>query len=160
MNVKPPNRITRQFTQTLAAPPDEVYPLLCPVREGDWVNGWDPKVVYTDSGLAEADCVFVTPGTTDDVVWVITKHDPESFLLEMIKLIPNMVVAKIVIQLEAIPEGSSADISYSYTSLSEQGDIALDGVSQEHFDAFMRTWEQELNHYLLIGEKLPKTEPD
>lgn len=156
MRVASPNRITRQYVQTLAGPPEGVFPLLCPVREHDWVNGWDPRIVLTSSGLAEMDCVFVTPGTPEDAVWVITRHDPDEFLLEMLKFIPGMVVAKIVIQLESIPEGSSANISYSYTSLSPQGDAALEGLSQEHFDVFMRTWEQELNHYLLMGEKLPR----
>lgn len=156
MKVKSPNRITRQYVQTLAGAPDDVFPLLCPVREHDWVNGWDPRIVLTSSGFAEPDCVFVTPATPDDAVWVITSYQPDRFRLEMLKIIPGMVVAKIVIQLESIPEGSAADISYCYTSLGPQGDLALEGLSQEHFDAFMRTWENELNHYLLMGEKLPK----
>ena len=159
MKVAAPNRITYEYVQTLAAPPEELFPLLCPVRECDWVNGWDPRVVLTESGVAELDCVFITPATPEEAVWVVTRYEPELFRLEWLKLIPGMVVAKIIIKLESIPEGTSAAISYCYTSLSPQGDLAIEGLSQEHFDAFMRAWEQELNHYLLVGEKLPRKKP-
>ena len=29
------------FTQQLVAEPSAVFPLLCPVREADWIDGWD-----------------------------------------------------------------------------------------------------------------------
>jgi hypothetical protein len=157
MKVSKPHRVTRTFTQTLAGSPEEVFPLLCPVRECDWVNGWNPDLVLTESGFAELDCVFVSPGTPEDAVWVVTRHEPEHWRLELLKLIPGVVVGKIAISLERIPEGTSADISYTYTSLSPHGDAAIDGFTQEHFDRFMRTWEQELNHYLLTGEKLARS---
>lgn len=157
MKVTKPHRVTRSFTQTLAGPPEEVFPLLCPVRECDWVNGWNPDLVVSESGYAELDCVFVTPGTPEDAVWVVTRHDPEHWHLELLKLIPGVVVGKIVIRLERIAEGTSADISYTYTALSPHGEAAIDGFTQDHFDRFMKTWEEELNHFLLTGEKLARS---
>ena len=35
MKIVAPNRATRAYTQTLVAPPEAVFPLLCPVREAD-----------------------------------------------------------------------------------------------------------------------------
>ena len=60
MNIRPPNRVTHTYTQRLVAPPAAVFPLLCPVREADWIDGWNPLLVLSHSGLAEPDCVFVT----------------------------------------------------------------------------------------------------
>ena len=54
------NRITHEYTQTNAAPPSAVFPLLCPVRETDWVPGWQYRMIYSLSGM-EAGCVFATP---------------------------------------------------------------------------------------------------
>ena len=60
MKIEKPTRATRTFVQKLVAPPERVFPLLCPVREADWLDGWDPLAVYTDSGIAEPGCVFIT----------------------------------------------------------------------------------------------------
>ena len=60
MKIDKPTRATRTFVQKLVAPPERVFPLLCPVREADWLDGWDPLAVYTDSGIAEPGCVFIT----------------------------------------------------------------------------------------------------
>jgi hypothetical protein len=154
MNIVKPHRVTRRYTQTLIAPPDQVFPLLCPVRESEWVNGWHPRLVVTTSGLAELDCVFVTPSGPQDAIWIITHHDPAAHHLEIIKMIPGIVVGKIVIQLAAAPGGSTAEISYSFTALGADGDRVVNEFTQRHFDEFMQTWETELNHFLATGERL------
>src|SRR5208283_1284485 len=39
---------------------DKVFPLLCPVREYEWFNDWKCTMVYSESGVAENNCVFYT----------------------------------------------------------------------------------------------------
>ena len=154
MKIVKPRRVTRSYTQSLIAGPDEVFPLLCPVREAEWVNGWHPRVVITKSGLAEPDCVFVTAAGPQDAIWLMTEHDPRHHRLEIIKVIPGIVVGRIKIQLAAVDDGSVAKISYSFTSLGQDGDRVVREFTQEHFDDFMTTWEAELNHFLATGERL------
>ena len=60
MNITKPKRVTRTYTQQLVAEPSAVFPLLCPVREADWIDGWGSISVIAQSGVAERDCVFVT----------------------------------------------------------------------------------------------------
>jgi hypothetical protein len=38
-------RITHEYTQNNVAPPEKVFPLLCPVREADWVPGWQYRLI-------------------------------------------------------------------------------------------------------------------
>jgi hypothetical protein len=155
MKVEAPKRVSRSYTQSIGAPPDEVFPLLCPVRETEWVNGWKPSLVLSSSGVAEPDCVFVTPGLPDNALWVMTVHEPRQHRLEMLKLIPEVVVGKIAIQLSADgAKGTRAEITYSYTALSAYGERALGEFSEEHFRSFMETWEREINHYLKTGKRL------
>jgi hypothetical protein len=154
MNIVRPHRVTRNYSQTLHAGPDQVFPLLCPVREAEWVNGWHPRLVVTASGLAEPDCVFVTAAGPQEAIWMITDHDPAMHHLEIIKLIPGIVVGKIVIQLAAAPEGATAEISYTFTSLGPDGDRVVSEFTQKHFDEFMLTWETELNHFIATGDRL------
>ena len=154
MNVVKPHRVTRSYTQNLIAKPDQVFPLLCPVRESEWVNGWHPRLVVTQSGLAELDCVFVTAAGPQEAIWMITQHDPVAHHLEIIKLIPGIVVGKIVIQLTDTPGGSTAEISYSFIALGPDGNRVVSEFTQKHFDEFMLTWETELNHFISTGERL------
>ncbi len=53
-------RIVRRFSFDVDVPPRVVSPLLCPVRELEWLEGWSAGVVYSDSGLAENNCIFTS----------------------------------------------------------------------------------------------------
>lgn len=155
MRVEKPNRVSRNYTQGLCAPPARVFDLLCPVRETEWVNDWRPKLVLSESGFAETGCVFVTPGIPEDALWLVTDHDREHHRLEMIKVIPGVVVGTIKIVLSKDGgEASKATITYSYTSLSDHGDRALEEFTEAHFQSFMEVWEKELNHFLRTGAML------
>ena len=155
MKVSKPNSDSRSYTQTICAPPAKVFPLLCPVREGEWVNGWDPRVVLTESGVAVTGCIFVTPGLPQGAVWIMSDVDPEKLHVEMIKVIPGVVVGRIDIQLRDANDGeTSADITYTYTAVSDYGDQMLLEFTPEHFLAFMETWENEINHFLTTGTRL------
>ena len=76
MEIFQPVRVKRTYVQTLNAPPDSVFPLLCPVRETEWVNGWVPRLVITSSGYIEPDCVFVIPDKPQESIWVVTQWKP------------------------------------------------------------------------------------
>ncbi len=155
MKIVPPNSVSRNYTQSICRPPNEVFPMLCPVREAEWVNGWEPRVVVTESGLAEPGCIFVTPGLPQDAVWIMTRYDTESYLMEITKVIPGVVVGMIHVQLKSDGDASTlADITYTYTAISDYGDRMLEEFSVEHFAAFMETWENELNHFLTTGIRL------
>ena len=90
MKIVPPNRAVRSYTQHLVGPPEAVFPLLCPVREADWIEGWDPLLVVSHSGVAEPDCVFTTAAAPADAIWYITRHEPEDGFVEMLKITPSV----------------------------------------------------------------------
>ena len=48
---------------TLSGSPEQVFPLLCPTREYDWIETWQCELIYSDSGFAEPGCIFtIVPG--------------------------------------------------------------------------------------------------
>src|SRR5882672_10992531 len=61
MHIIKPNRASHTYRQRLCASPAKVFPLLCPVREAEWADGWLPELVISSSGVAECACVFITP---------------------------------------------------------------------------------------------------
>jgi hypothetical protein len=154
MKIITPVRATRSYTQRLAAPPGAVFPLLCPVREADWIDGWDPALVISSSGVAETDCVFTTSAEPADAVWYVTRHEPDAGFVEMLKITPGVTACRLTIQLRAAGEGSEADITYSHTSLGPDGDTFVASFTDEFYRGFMQDWESRLNHYLRHGAAL------
>jgi hypothetical protein len=61
-------RIVRSFRMQLAAAPDKVFPLLCPTREYDWIEAWKCRMIHSDSGYAEPDCIFKTDFPTNQIL--------------------------------------------------------------------------------------------
>ena len=154
MIVTKPNRVTRTFKQQLLAEPSKIFPLLCPVREADWIDGWDPLVVFSESGVAELDCVFLTEASPSNAIWYITRHEPGNGFVEMIKITPTVTACKLTIQLRPVEGGSEATITYAHTSLGPEGDTFVASFTEEHYREFMRDWEARINHYLSHGSVL------
>jgi len=154
MKVQPPKRATRTYVQKLVAPPEAVFPLLCPVREADWIDGWDPRLVVSASGVAELECVFVTASEPHDAIWMITRHEPDQGRLEMVKISPGLTACRLSIELMEVPVGSEATVTYSHTSLSAEGDAFVEGFTEAYYQKFMQDWESRLNHYLRTGRLL------
>jgi hypothetical protein len=155
-----PCRVRHSHTQSIHAPPGEVFPLLCPIREQDWVPGWRPDWVITDSGFAEAGCVFQTPGSpegpTPAALWLISDCDPAAGRVGMIKVIPGHTVTRLQIALR--PDGeerTNATIAYEYTALGPAGERFVAGCTAEWYRQFMADWETAMNHYLATGEQRP-----
>ena len=146
-------RASRSYTQVNTAPPAEVFPLLCPVREREWAPGWDCDLVYSSSGYAEDNCVFTTahPGEPD-TVWTVTEHDPERFRVGFVTVTPGLRAGRIAIRLEANGDGTTtARVTYTFTALSEAGNRFVDAFTDEAFAEKMRGWERAINHFLATG---------
>jgi hypothetical protein len=157
MNIRQPNRVSRTYKQRLTASPARVFPLLCPVREADWIHGWNPVLVLSESGLAEPDCVFVTDAKIHDAIWYITRHEPTRGYVEMIKITPGVTACKLTIRVRPGKPGTEAEITYTHTSLGPEGDNFIAGFTAEYYVQFMREWESRMNHYLKHGTALRST---
>ena len=148
MKILKPVRATRTYVQQLVAKPSEVFPLLCPVREAEWFEGWDPRTVSSLSGFAEADCVFTTSAEPLDAIWYITRHEPDVGLIEMVKITPTVTACRLTIQLRPCSQGSEAEITYCHTSLGPKGDQFVASFTEDFYRQFMQDWESRLNRYL------------
>lgn len=155
MKILKPNRVAHTYVQTIKGRPEQIFPLYCPVQETLWCEGWDPVAVYSDSGVNEPDCVFVTEDDGVASVWYVTVLDRDKGLVEMIKHTPGKTISKLNISIRPITaETTRAEITYGFTSLGTAGDLFLKGFTQETFETAMDAWEQAMNHYLAKGEML------
>jgi hypothetical protein len=161
--ISKPRRVKHRYTQSIKGTPEQVFPLLCPVRETNWIPGWTTDWVISNSGSAEQNCIFQTPPRPGaggvPSIWVITRHDADAFEVEMYKVTPAFTVGHLQISLSAQGKtGTDVTIAYEFTSLGPLGDEYLEAYTAQWYEKFMQVWESQMNHYLETGELI--SEPD
>ena len=158
MNVFKGTRLSYEYAQTNAAAPEKVFPLLCPVREVDWLPGWKYLMIHSESGVAEAGCVFSTPNDAGpETIWMTTHYDPAAFTIAYAWVQPGLIATQLRISLAPAPGGQTrAHIRFVYTGLSPAGNATLAGYTPELFHEKMQGWETAINHYLRTGTLLQR----
>ena len=150
-------RVIREYTQTINTGPDAVFDLLCPVKEAAWLEDWNYKLFYSDSGYAEENCVFASlePGE-DDTIWMITKRDTAAREIEFVYFIPGIRVTRLFITVkEKNSDTSLVDIKYIHTPYTDEGNRYTEKHnSAEAFSRQMKHWEDSMNYYLENGKML------
>lgn len=149
--------LVRTHVHRIVSGPEKTFPLLCPVREADWIDGWAETctLVQTASGIAEEGCVFLTvhPGQPE-VTWVCTRYQPDR-LVEYVRVWPGEEVVTLLIT--AHPDGPGSRVNIQHTA------VPLPGADEAAFEhrwsaqamaPWMHRWELQMNHYLLTGELL------
>ncbi|WP_370477790.1 hypothetical protein [Tamlana flava] len=151
---------TFHFIQTNMANREEIFPLLCPIREADWIDGWEYNMIHSKSGLIEKNCVFSTPNHGNlETIWQVIHYNKDTYSIEFVRVTPRETIVKISIQLESISNFKTRSIiSYQYTGLNESQNKKIESSLEEEFIASMNYWENALNHYLKTGKKLLKNQ--
>jgi hypothetical protein len=148
-------REVRESTMRLAGRPERVFPLLCPVREYDWIETWNAVLVHSDSGVAEKGCVF----TTEDPhgpssVWTVSRYEPAAWAIEFVVVTPGLLVTTLEVALEPDGDGTVARWRRTFTALSPAGERAISALAGPAYEARMERLERQLDHYLRAGEML------
>lgn len=147
-------RKTLSFTMKLEAEPEKIFPLLCPVREYDWIESWKCEMVYADSGFAELDGIFRTdnPATGLEDTWLICRHE-SPVRIEFVRW--NTIRAiHYTISLKAVDGGTESEWKQVLTGLTEEGNEFVRNLDGREFETMCRTEEKMLNHYLKTGKML------
>lgn len=151
-------RITRSYIQTIHADPSRVFDLICPVREAEWLDGWDYTLMYSESGVAEEGCVFTSRQEGEkDTIWMITRRDIRNRVIDFVRATPESRIALLTIAVkEKAPNASSVRITYVITALSEDGNRFLEAFTEKKFNEAMQFWEKSMNYYLESGKRLSR----
>ena len=148
--------VTRQYSQRINAPAFAIFPLLCPVREAEWLDGWTCDLLHSVSGYAEEGCVFRTaPPGDPETVWLITRHDPHAGVVEFARVTAGLVATRLSVRVEDLGAISNVHVAYHFTPTSEAGArFVAERHSVEAFQRDMQWWERSMNHYLTTGALL------
>ena len=155
-------RVTRNYVQTIKAPPSVVHSLICPVKEAEWLDGWEYDLIFSDSGLAEKGCVFTSRSAGEkDTIWLITKRDDAACETVFARITPDSRVAEVTVRAEdGGRQTSRVRITYTITALNEAGNRFIENFTEENFVKDMKFWEATMNHYLETGKALPQSDTE
>lgn len=148
-----------RYVQKLSAPPDRVFPLLCPTREYEWINLWSCDLIYSDSGFAEIGCIFRTDFRSDPgpEVWVVSTYEKDE-AIGFTRTSEDYVILHTINLIDGGEEGTDAVVDLTYTALTENGEDFICSLTSEAFEEEQSTLEKLLNHYLLHGSMLRSIE--
>lgn len=155
------DKVTRSYEQRIFAPAEKVFPLLCPVRETEWLEDFESELIYSESGVAEEGCVFRTqaPGGPE-TIWIIVRHDQDQGRVEFVRVTQGLAATRLNIQLTpAANRTTDVNIMYTFNPISDDGAAFIDSTqSADAFRQNLEWWERSMNHYIETGKMLRKSD--
>jgi hypothetical protein len=142
----------------LEAPPERVFPLLCPALEYDWIEDWRCQMIYARSGVAEDGCIFRTQFEGDgQMTWIVNRYDAP-WRIEFACFVPASHAMRLRLKLQSSGAGTSLDWVREFTATDPAGEQWIAAYTQERHDTMMVRLESQLRHYLDTGTML-RTHP-
>ncbi len=148
------NRVVYEDSFDLSAPPDRVFPLLCPVREHEWIPSWRAQVVHSRSGFAELDCVFTTdqPGEGKRT-WICTRYQPHH-AIGYTSFSSAGYIMRLEIGLQAAASGTRVAWSRRFIATNAEGNAWVARLPPPGVSQATQTLAKLLNHFLTTGKML------
>jgi hypothetical protein len=148
-------RVVKRYTMNLCAPPADVFPLLCPVREYEWIEPWSCDMIFSVSGLAENNAVFKTnfPAQGGEETWIVCRYEKDQ-AIAFIRLVPDFKVNRLDVSLTAAGDSTILVWTHTYTGLSEPGNQWIRSLTDGAFRSEKAALEKMLDHYLKTGAML------
>jgi hypothetical protein len=153
-------KVQRSHTVKLLAPPGQVFPLLCPVREEEWIPGWEDEtyeLIFSKSGFNETGCIFKTHfKSAADSFWTCLKFDRKHFEVEFLVHVVGLEMRRFTIRLKQNDDKSTnAQFIMSTTALSASGNELVENLTEAVYVKFITGFETMLNYYFQHGVKMP-----
>jgi hypothetical protein len=116
-------------------------------------------MIYSDSGVAENNCIFTTsfPRGMEEV-WVVSHYDPARYAIQFVVINPDMYVLKFDISLQADGETSALmQCTNTITGLSDEGNAFVAKYTNETEAERMGLLFKTLDHYCRTGKMLKRS---
>ena len=143
------NHIERTHTIEIRGRREKIFPLFSPLGEKDWVPDWDPTFHYPRSGELVEGGVFTTSREGEqDTIWVVMEFEPLEFRVKFARVTPGSRVAVVEVRCEeAAEEATRAQVSYTFTALSEEGNTYLAEFNEAYYRDYIESWIPAIHQF-------------
>jgi hypothetical protein len=139
---------TGQFV--VHAPIVDIFPLLCPKREEEWIPGWECEVIFSNSGYNEENAIFRTDkpyGT--ELYWYTMTYNLASRKVDFLITASHLYAFRFTIGIHSpTPDESILTFTQRFISVSDGGISLIEQYRQEDFQARLQTLGELMSHYL------------
>ena len=155
MEVGNPHRATRHGSFQLRQGTDVVFPLFCPVREQEWLESWNPGVVYSNTGVAEPERAFTSFGGYRSATWLVSHYDPSARVIHMVNVSPELTACPLKIAVRPVsPADAEVSVTYSHTALSPGGEEFVEKFPEAAYSRIMAHSKTSLEHFFEHGSPM------
>jgi hypothetical protein len=127
----------------------DVFPLLCPKREEEWIPGWECETIWSHSGYNEEGAIFKTlkPYGTK-LYWTTLQYDLNKQIVDFLITAPHLYLFRFKIELEVADDGLLAlKFTQIFTSISAEGNAFLNRYRSEDFAGRLKNLEEYMHRY-------------
>jgi hypothetical protein len=145
---KKAQRIDREASFELKAGAGEIFPLLCPVREYEWIPDWSCEMIHSGSGVAEKDAIFHTRMLFGKrAVWTCITYEPPRFI-EYLFVVGSSGVVRLSIRLDEEAGGSTRVVwAMRFTISRLMSRFVANITSREGYEAMIGNRRRLLEEY-------------
>ncbi len=144
-------RFTYDHVMDLHSVPEVIFPLLCPILEYKWLKGWECTMVYSDSGIAENNCIFYkspAPPLYEKLIFQVIDYQPPK-AIEFLIFINNTGSIRFRISLKQDGENrTQASWNYTITGHSKEGNKQLKEYRENIIETQVGNIEKDLAYWL------------
>lgn len=143
-----PGHVDRQGTLCVAIAPARALELFTPRGEELWVPGWQPVYLHPHDGSTRDGGVFTTVTDGNPTYWMVTHWEPEHGRARYARITPELHAVDVAIECRANGTGTLVGVRYRLTALTERGNEAVAGWTEQEFTRMLRTWEELIANHL------------
>ncbi len=145
-----PSQFSRSGVIRCRATIEEVFPLLCPKKEEDWIPGWQCETIWSHSGYNEDGAIFRTTkpyGT--ELYWNTVRYDIRERLVEFLIVAPGLFMFRFRIDVQPEADGElTLHFAQTFTSISADGSEFLQRYAGDNYADRLATLQNHLTAYL------------
>jgi hypothetical protein len=135
---------------------EEVFPLLCPKREEEWIPGWECDTIWSNNGYNEEGAIFRTTkpyGT--ELYWTTLQYDIKNKIVDFLITAPRLFMFRFKIELDMNGDGFlTITFTQVFTSISKEGNALLKLYKSDDYEGRLKNLEEFMN--LHLNEKKSK----
>jgi hypothetical protein len=129
---------------------EELFPLLCPKREEEWIPNWECETIWSNSGYNEEGAIFRTlkPYGTE-LYWTTLQYDINNKVVDFLLTAPRLFMFRFKIELSPNDEGLLAiKFTQVFTSISDEGNVLIERYRGEDYQGRLQDLERFMNKHL------------
>ena len=146
-----PSQFKREGIIRIKASLEDVFPLLCPKKEEEWIPGWECETIWSHSGYNETGAIFrTTKPYATELLWTTLQYEIVNKIVDFLIHAANRFVFRFRI---TVSDGSDGFLvltfSQTFTSISEEGNELITLYQEEDFSGRLNNLGQFMSKYLL-----------